>query len=106
MGNWRQQDYISPHARIFIMSLTGKLKKFIEEKGFGFIERDDGQGDLFVHFSKLTSGEKEDMVAGAKVTFDEGWNDRTGKACAENVTITGGGSGGGGKGGGKSWSPY
>merc|ERR1711935_386697 len=94
-----------------IMSLTGTIKKFIEEKGFGFIEKDDGSGDLFVHFSKLTSGSKEDMVEGAKVSFDEGWNDRTGKACAENVSIEGGGSGGGGsggggKGGGKSWAPY
>eukprot|EP00427_Karlodinium_veneficum_P047242 CAMPEP_0169233310 /NCGR_PEP_ID=MMETSP1016-20121227/27548_1 /TAXON_ID=342587 /ORGANISM="Karlodinium micrum, Strain CCMP2283" /LENGTH=59 /DNA_ID=CAMNT_0009312645 /DNA_START=59 /DNA_END=235 /DNA_ORIENTATION=+ len=59
------------------MSLTGTLKKFIEEKGFGFIERDDGQGDLFVHFSKLVNGSKEDMIAGSKLTFDEGWNDRT-----------------------------
>merc|ERR1711953_1650934 len=82
--------------RACTMSLTGTLKKFIEEKGFGFIERDDGQGDLFFHFSKLTSGGKEDCVSGATVSFDEGWNDRTGKACAENITISGGGGGGGG----------
>merc|ERR1711953_1305931 len=89
------------------MSLTGSIKKFIEEKGFGFIERDDGQGDLFFHFSKLTSGEKEDCVSGATVSFDEGWNDRTGKACAENGTVSGAGGGGGGmSGGGKGWSPY
>merc|ERR1712232_1437619 len=82
--------------RFLIMSMTGSIKKFIEEKGFGFIERDDGQGDLFFHFSKLTSGEKEDCVSGATVSFDEGWNDRTGKACAENITVSGGGGGGGG----------
>ena len=93
------------------MALTGTLKKFIEEKGFGFIERDDGQGDLFVHFSKCNC-EKEELVEGSKLTFDEGWNDRTSKSCAENVTLVGGGGGGGGggygggKGGGKSWSPY
>lgn len=88
------------------MSLTGSIKKFIEEKGFGFIERDDGQGDIFVHFSKF-NGEKEDMVEGTQVTFDEGWNDRSGKACAENVTIVGGGGdGGSSKGKGKSWDPY
>merc|ERR1712151_900775 len=90
-----------PTISIYIMSLSGNIKKFIEEKGFGFIERDDGQGDLFFHFSKLASGNKEDCVSGAKVTFDEGWNDRSGKACAENITISGGGGGGGDNG--KSW---
>merc|ERR1712176_16645 len=84
-----------------IMSLSGNIKKFIEEKGFGFIERDDGQGDLFFHFSKLAGGEKDDCVPGSTVTFDEGWNDKSGKACAENVSIGGsGGGGGGGYGGG------
>merc|ERR1711862_442599 len=104
MGSWRLSC-----TWLLTMSLNGTIKKFMEEKGFGFIERDDGQGDIFFHFSKLASGDKEDCVAGASVTFDEGWNDRSNKACAENITVSGGGGGGGyGKsGGGKGkWSPY
>mmetsp|Transcript_32746 Transcript_32746/g.52250 ORF Transcript_32746/g.52250 Transcript_32746/m.52250 type:complete len:94 (+) Transcript_32746:64-345(+) len=93
------------------MSLAGTLTKFMSDKGFGFIERDDGQGSLFVHFTKLTSGSALDMVVGSKMTFDEGYNERSGKACAENVTIVGGGDDGyndapSGKGNGKSWNPY
>merc|ERR1712151_1133715 len=70
--------------------------------GFGFLERDDGGDDLFVHFSSLTNGGSEDMVVGMKVTFDEGYSERSGKSCASNVTITQRGTGGGGGSYGKS----
>ena len=81
------EDWHLTRVSIYIMSLTGKLKKVIEEKGFGFIERDDGKGDLFVHVSKLPRSNKVDMVVGTKLSFDESWNNKTGKYCAENVTV-------------------
>eukprot|EP00442_Polarella_glacialis_P058109 CAMPEP_0115095034 /NCGR_PEP_ID=MMETSP0227-20121206/28744_1 /TAXON_ID=89957 /ORGANISM="Polarella glacialis, Strain CCMP 1383" /LENGTH=124 /DNA_ID=CAMNT_0002488213 /DNA_START=82 /DNA_END=456 /DNA_ORIENTATION=+ len=80
------------------MSCSGTLKKFMEGKGFGFIENADGSGDVFVHFSQLTSGGSEDMVEGSEMTFDIAQDERSGKTKASNVTITKAGSGGGGGG--------
>ncbi len=45
--------------------MTGKVKWFNAEKGYGFIQREGGK-DLFVHFSGIKSG-------GFK-TLEEGWN--------------------------------
>lgn len=35
------------------MTVTGKIKFFNEQKGYGFITCDDGQGDVFVHRTDL-----------------------------------------------------
>ncbi len=81
------------------MSCTGSIKKVMEGKGFGFIECDDGQDDVFMHFSVINNGGSEDMQVGGKVTFDVATDDRSGKTKAANVTLLDVGSGGGGGGG-------
>merc|ERR1712187_446229 len=60
----------------------GRLKKFVEDKGFGFIECDGGVGDVFVHERELKNGGQEDMVVGVRLSFDVELDDRAGKAKA------------------------
>ncbi|ANZ95504.1 MULTISPECIES: cold-shock protein [Brochothrix] len=48
---------------------TGKVKWFNSEKGFGFIERENGD-DVFVHFSAIQSEGFKTLEEGQAVTFE------------------------------------
>ena len=50
---------------------TGTLKFFNDEKGFGFISRDDGD-DVFVHFSNIEGTGRRSLVTGQQVDFELG----------------------------------
>lgn len=49
--------------------MQGKVKWFNAEKGYGFIERDDG-GDVFVHFSAIQTDGFKTLEEGQDVEFD------------------------------------
>ena len=49
--------------------MAGKVKWFNAEKGYGFIEREDG-GDVFVHFSAIQSEGFKTLEEGQAVEFD------------------------------------
>ncbi|HIU64335.1 MAG TPA: cold shock domain-containing protein [Candidatus Avacidaminococcus intestinavium] len=49
--------------------MTGKVKWFNAEKGYGFIEREDG-GDVFVHFSAIQTEGFKTLEEGQAVEFD------------------------------------
>ncbi|MDY2905222.1 MAG: cold shock domain-containing protein [Caecibacter massiliensis] len=49
--------------------MHGKVKWFSAEKGYGFIEREDG-GDVFVHFSAVQEDGFKSLTEGQEVDFD------------------------------------
>ena len=53
------------------MSMSGTVKFFNAEKGYGFISCDDGE-DLFVHFSNIDGSGYRSLEAGQEVEFEIG----------------------------------
>ena len=49
--------------------MLGKVKWFSAEKGYGFIEREDGS-DVFVHFCAIQDDGFKSLTEGQNVTFD------------------------------------
>ena len=49
---------------------TGTVKWFNNQKGYGFIQPDDGGKDLFVHYSNITGGGFRSLKEGMKVEFE------------------------------------
>ncbi len=49
---------------------NGTVKWFNNDKGYGFIENDEGGNDVFVHFSSIQIEGFKTLKEGQKVTFD------------------------------------
>jgi cold shock protein len=65
---------------------TGIVKFYDLTKGYGFITRDEGGDDLFVHISRCDES-LEALTKGQRVRFDEAVSKRTGKFEATNVAL-------------------
>ncbi|MDI3299055.1 MAG: cold shock domain-containing protein [Bacillota bacterium] len=50
--------------------MQGTVKWFNAEKGYGFISRDDGEGDVFVHYTAIQSEGFRTLEEGQRVQFD------------------------------------
>lgn len=59
---------------------TGKVKWFDNKKGYGFIELDDGSGDIFVHYSDILEEGFKTLSEGDAVEFEISESDQSRKA--------------------------
>ena len=68
--------------------VSGVVKWFDSRKGYGFISRDDGSGDVFVHFSSIQADENEfrTLYEGDKVEFEVTEGDKGPQAA--NLVVT------------------
>ncbi|AGS60730.1 cold shock protein [Proteus mirabilis BB2000] len=49
--------------------MTGSVKWFNDDKGFGFITPKDGSKDVFVHYSAIQSDDFKSLMEGQEVSF-------------------------------------
>jgi len=54
----------------------GKVKWFDNDKGYGFLQPDDGDRDLFVHYSKIVGDGYKQLEVGDRVSFEQIDTDR------------------------------
>lgn len=66
---------------------TGTVKWFNGQKGFGFIQPDDGGKDVFVHISAVERAGLSNLKEGQKVSFEITADRKTGKTSAENLRV-------------------
>jgi len=63
----------------------GTVKWFNAAKGFGFIQPDDGAGDVFVHISAVERAGMHNLSEGQKVQFELVRDSRSGKTSGGNL---------------------
>jgi CspA family cold shock protein len=64
---------------------TGTVKWFNSQKGFGFIQPENGDQDVFVHISAVERAGMYTLNEGQKISFDVVADRRTGKSSADNL---------------------
>ena len=81
----RLKSYVYVVSERTISVNTGTVKWFNNQKGFGFIQPDNGGNDVFVHISAVERAGMSTLNEGQKVSFDIVADRRTGKSAAENL---------------------
>ena len=65
--------------------VQGTVKWFNGQKGFGFIQPDEGGNDVFVHISAVERAGMHSLNEGQKISFEVVADRRTGKSAADNL---------------------
>ena len=65
----------------------GTVKFYNAQKGFGFIEPEDGGKDVFVHATALERAGISQLVEGQKVSFDTEQDSRSGKTAVGKIEL-------------------
>ena len=63
----------------------GIVKWFNGQKGFGFIQPDDGSKDVFVHISAVERAGMSNLNEGQKISYEVVADRRTGKSSADSL---------------------
>ncbi|GJD48981.1 Cold shock protein CspA [Methylobacterium crusticola] len=66
---------------------TGTVKWFNGQKGYGFIQPDDGGKDVFVHISAVERAGLRDLADGQKISYELETDRRSGKQSAGNLKV-------------------
>lgn len=64
---------------------NGTVKFYNDQKGYGFIQPDDGGKDVFVHATALERAGMRSLSEGQKVAFDTEQDRRSGKTAVANI---------------------
>ena len=66
---------------------TGTVKFYNEQRGYGFIQPDNGQKDVFVHATALERAGISGLREGQKVKFDTQNDARSGKIAVGTIEL-------------------
>ena len=64
---------------------NGTVKFYNDQKGFGFIQPDEGGGDVFVHATALERSGMTGLAEGQKVAFTTAVDQRSGKTAVDTI---------------------
>ena len=71
------------------MAMTGTVKFFNSERGYGFIKPDDGGRDVFVHITAVERAGLKSLNEGQRISFDVEPDKKGTGPKAVNLVITG-----------------
>ena len=77
----------SPKRKGLEEMTTGRVKWFNGDKGYGFIEPDDGTKDVFVHITSISDASLGDFREDRRVSFNERISQRNGRPEAFDVVV-------------------